>query len=479
MTEMFRNIETPVMNLLDDCLLDIFQRLDSRIDRDSFGLACHRWLRIQNTSRQSVQLYSSLFTRSNSSPLLHGSFNVSAFHVYKLLTRFQLLTLLSLSGCTELPDSGLSQLQFFGSNLQSLCLDCWCSNLKSVSFYRCNITDIGLTAVAKSCLSLQTISLSYCMNISDCGIRSLSQQCRQLRSIMMSHCRSITGSGLNGCSESLIHVEADSCKFEANGISGLVSGGGLEYLNLSDLFWCIHGDGLARIGQGLAVNLRVLNLRMCRNASNEAIMMISKGCPELQEWSLAFCWNCNNLEVLHVNRCRNFCDRGLQSLRDGCKRLSKLHMNHCVRVTKLAIESFKCRRVDVVNCGIFLTLSWYQQYFDDGFIFRGPLQARAATDRNVRNSRIRKKKNSYGDFERMPLLREWNLGFSYMVDLEGWQELDVLMYVGLKDLGLQALCDGCSKLSELYIGAPSNISIPAVEMFNSKRPNVISRYISF
>ncbi|KAI3951803.1 hypothetical protein MKW92_009201 [Papaver armeniacum] len=375
MAEMCGNIETPIMNLLDDCLLDIFQRLDSRIDRDSFGLTCHRWLRIQNTSRRSVQLCSSLFTQNKSSTLSQGSFNVniSAFHVYKLLTRFQQLTSLSLSGCTELPDSGLSQLQFFGSNLQSLNLDCCfeisdtgfslvasgCSNLKSVSLYRCNITDIGLTAIAKSCLSLQAVNLSYCMNISDCGIRSLSQECRQLCSIIMSHCRSITGCGFNGCSETLIHVEADSCKLEPDGISGLVSGGGLEYLNLSDLSWCIHGDGLARIGQGSAVNLRVLNLRMCRNATNEAIMMISKGCPVLQEWSLAFChdisitgwvaigWNCNNLEVLHVNRCRNFCDRGLQSLRDGCKRLSKLHMNHCIRVTKLAIESFKCRRGNV------------------------------------------------------------------------------------------------------------------------------------
>ncbi|KAI3980473.1 hypothetical protein MKX01_038645 [Papaver californicum] len=213
-----------------------------------------------------------------------------------------------------------------------------------VNFYRCNITDIGLTAVAKSCLSLQTVNLSYCMSISDCGIRSLSQECRQLRSIVVSHCRLITGSGFDWCSETLIHVEADSCKLEPDGISGFVSGGGLEYLNLSYLSysWEWVGQNCTRIS--------------CQSST---IMMISKGCPKLQEWSLAFCheititgwvaigWNCNNLEVLHVNRCQSFCDRGLQSFRDGCKRRSKLHMNHCVRVTKLAIESFKCRRGNV------------------------------------------------------------------------------------------------------------------------------------
>ncbi|XP_026444482.1 F-box/LRR-repeat protein 12-like [Papaver somniferum] len=373
MEEICRDIAaTSIMNLPDDCLLHIFQGLDSSIDRDSFGLSCHRWLHIQNTSRRSLQFNSSL-TQYTRSTVSQRRPNISSFNVCKLLTRFQQLSSLSLSGCSELPDSSLSQLQFFGSNLQILNLDCCfrisdtgfcliatgCPNLKSIGLYRCNITDIGLIAVVKSCSSLQRINLSYCTSISDQGIGFLSQECRQLRSVSISHCRSVTGTGFIGCSETLIHVEADSCKLEPDGISGLVSAGGLEHLNLSDLSWCIHGDGLARIGQGSAVNLRVLNLRMCRNATDEAIMMISKGCPILQEWSLAFChgitltgWvtigsNCHNLEVLHVNRCRNLCDRGLQALRDGCKCRSRLHMNHCGLVSQLAIESFKCRRGSV------------------------------------------------------------------------------------------------------------------------------------
>ncbi|OVA05150.1 Leucine-rich repeat [Macleaya cordata] len=369
MVNPYINITTSIMNLPDDCLLHIFQGLEIGTDRDSFGLTCQRWLQIQNSSRRSLQFNCAL----NRTPLSQSRPNINSFHINKLLTRFQQLSMLSLSGCTELSDLGIGHLQFFGSNIQTLYLDCCfmisdvglsvvasgCPCLTSISLYRCNVTDIGLESLAKSCSSLQNVNLSYCTNLSDCGIRFLSQECRQLCSVIISYCKKVTGTGFNGCSETLSYVEADSCKLEPDGISGIVSGGGLEYLNLSSLSWCILGDGLVRIGEGFAMKLRVLNLRMCRNASNEAVMTISKGCPALQEWSLALCheiklhgWeaiglNCHNLKILHVNRCRNLCDRGFQALRDGCKRLSVLHMNRCPRISHLAIEMFKCRRADV------------------------------------------------------------------------------------------------------------------------------------
>ncbi|XP_010242708.1 PREDICTED: F-box/LRR-repeat protein 12 [Nelumbo nucifera] len=363
---------TSIMDLPDDCLLAIFRWLQGSTDRDSFGLTCRRWLQIQNIGRRSLQFHCSL-TRTNLSSFSHVGPNIESFHLYKLLTRFQQLSSLSLSGCTELSDSGLTLLQRYGSNLQSLYLDCCfritdgglsavangCPSLTSVSLYRCNITDAGLESLAKFCSSLKDMNLSHCSLITDCGIGSLSRECRQLRAVTISFCRGITGIGFRGCSQTLTYLEADSCKFDPNGILGIVSGGGLEYVNVSCLSWCIHGDGLAGIGAGFAMRLRVLNLRMCRSVSDTSIMAIAKGCPALQEWNLALChevrlpgWeaigtNCHNLEVLHVNRCRNLCDRGFQALRDGCKQLSVLYMHRCRLITPTAIELFKCLRGDV------------------------------------------------------------------------------------------------------------------------------------
>ncbi|XP_052181689.1 F-box/LRR-repeat protein 12-like [Diospyros lotus] len=367
-----RNSATSIMHLPDDCLYFIFQRLDCGSDRNSFGLTCHRWLCVQNSSRQSLQFQCS-FSVLNISSLSLTSASVNSFQLQKLLTRFRQLQSLSLSGCIKLPDSGLSGLQYYGPELQAFYLDCCfgitdnglslvaagCPSLSRISLYRCNISDVGLEILAKSCLALKDIDLSYCSLITDKGIRALSQNCHHLRAVRMSYCRSISGVGFRGCSQSLSYLEAESCKLEPEGIMGIVSGGGLEYLNASSLSWCINGDGLAFIGCGSATRLRVINLRLCRSVNDEAVMAIAKGCPWLQEWNLAVChevrisgWesigsDCHNLERLHVNRCRNLCDRGLQALRDGCKRLSILYISQRCRISTTAIELFKCFRAGV------------------------------------------------------------------------------------------------------------------------------------
>ncbi|KAI9177972.1 hypothetical protein LWI28_021244 [Acer negundo] len=359
---------TTIMDLPDDCLCFIFQWLDCSSGRESFGLTCHRWLTIQNLSRRSLQFECSL-TQLSLSSLSQTSINVTSFHVHRLLTRYQHLQQLSLSGCTELPDSGLNPLQSYGSKLQSLYLDCCfgitdnglsligtgCPSVTSISLYRCTITDVGLEILANACSTLMRVNLSYCSRISDYGLEALSQKCSQLKGVTVSYCRGVTGIGFRGCSPTLAYIDAESCKLEPEGVMGVVSGGGLEFLNVSGVT-LYSGGGLAAIGTGFAKRLKILNLRMCRNVGDESIMAIAKGCPLLQEWNLALChqvkisgWesigvSCNSLQKLHVNRCRNLCDRGLQALRDGCQRLLILYMNQNIRISCMAMELFKLYR---------------------------------------------------------------------------------------------------------------------------------------
>ncbi|CAI8611514.1 unnamed protein product [Vicia faba] len=296
--------------------------------------------------------------------------------------RFQHLESLSLCGCTELNDSGLTRLLSYGSNLQKLNLDCClkvtdyglslvasgCPSLTSISLYRCiNISDDGLETLATACLSLKCINLSYCSQISDKGLKALTQRCRQLQAVNISHCESIRGVGFKGCSKSLTHVEAWSCKLNPEGVTGIISGGGIEYLDVSCLSWYPLGDTL--LGIRLSSNLKVLNFRMCRSVSDTSIVAIAMGCTLLEKWNLALChevrisgWQavglyCQNLKRLHVNRCRNLNDNGLQALRDGCRSLSVLYLNGCVHVTPFALELFKSHRANVcikdeeVTCG--------------------------------------------------------------------------------------------------------------------------------
>lgn len=369
-----RDCPTSIMQLPDDNLYLIFHRLDSASDRESFGLTCLRWLHIQNASRRSLQFQCS-FSKLDIPSLSHSSIKIDSFHLQRLLSRFRQLHSLSLSGCVELPDSGLSQLQHYGSKLQTLHLHCCfritdygvslaasgCPSLTTISLYRCNVTDIGLKALSESCLALKDVDISHSSLISDHGIRALLSNCRQLRAIKMTNCRSITGVGFKDCPQTLTYLEANSCKLEPEGIMAIVSGGGIEYLNVSCLSWCILGDGLMAIGAGFSTKLRVLDFRCCRTIEDNSIISIAKGCPVLREWNLALCheirtagWeaigaNCHNLEKLHVNRCRNLCDEGLQALRNGCKKLRVLYINisKCRRISSTAMEIFKCLRGNV------------------------------------------------------------------------------------------------------------------------------------
>lgn len=358
------DIVTSMTDLPDDCLLMIFLRLESCGDCDAFGLTCRRWLQIQCLGRGSLQLRSSY--RSD----------ISQDYVRclsRLLMRFQRLDSINLTGCTGLPDLALTQLQFYGSKLQTLYLDCCihitddglatvskgCPSLVSISLYRCIITDVGLEVLARSCSNLEKVNLSYCFLISDRGIRALSRSCDRLRAVTISYCRDIRGFGFQGCSPTLSYLEADSCMLTPEGLLGAVSGGGLQYLNVSCLRGWVNGDGLAGIGAGYAVRLQYLNLRLCRFVGDESVEAIAKGCPALKEWNLAVChgirvrgWDgiglyCHKLEILHVNRCQNLCNRGLLAIQDGCERLAVLYMHGCRQVNCVGLESFKRVRWNV------------------------------------------------------------------------------------------------------------------------------------
>ncbi|GAA0150677.1 hypothetical protein LIER_09562 [Lithospermum erythrorhizon] len=366
------NSPTSISQLPDDCLCLIFQFLDCYEDRESFGLTCHRWLKIQNSGRVSLQFECS-FTYLGISSLSQTPISIGSFHLNRMLNRFKQLQSLSLSGCVELSDSDLMGLQSYGPSLQCLYLDCCfgvtdngigfiargCPNLTIVGLYRCNVTDVGLHMLSSACMGLRDVNLAHCSLISDNGIKAISRSCRQLRAIRISYCRNISGVGFQGCSPTLSYLEADSCKLESEGILGIASGGGLEYLSLFDLNWWLTGNVLTTIGSGLVTKLKVLNLRCCRTIDDDSITAIAEGCPLLQEWNLALChevrlagWksiglNCRNMKKLHVNRCRNLCDRGVKALREGCRQLSVLYISGCRQITIVSMEMFKITRGNV------------------------------------------------------------------------------------------------------------------------------------
>ncbi|GJQ94139.1 leucine-rich repeat domain, L domain-like protein [Tanacetum coccineum] len=360
------NHSSCVTHICDDSLYLIFEKLDSKLDRESFGLTCHRFLNIQNTSHKSLDL--GRLSRSNCSIS-----DTDSVITDKLLNRFRHLESLSLSCRSKISDLGLTKLRIYGFKLHSLCLAfcpsvtnaglssiaSGCPLLSVISLSNCSITDSGLEILTKSCKSLIEVNLAWCLDITDRGIQSLNKNCRQLRALKISGCTKIAGVGFQGCTKTLSFLEANYCAFSPMGMSGILSGGGLEYLNLYNLNECVSGHGLAAIGSGIAANLKILNFQACSFFINDAVISISKGCPLLQEWNLSFCdqiftsgWesiglHCQNLEIIHVSGCSNLIDHGFLSLANGCKHLSVMYMTNCRGINPSVVHSFMIQRRDV------------------------------------------------------------------------------------------------------------------------------------
>ncbi|GJR52174.1 leucine-rich repeat domain, L domain-like protein [Tanacetum coccineum] len=222
-----------------DSLRSIFEKLDSNHDQESFGLTCHSFLDIQNLSCKCLKLG----CRSTCSSL-HDSVNIET-----LLKRFNQLESLSLGTCLKVSDSRLNALLKYCSNLRSLYLDqcCYLTNvgltsvasccplLSIISLSRCTIRDSGLEILSKSCKSLKEVNISGCIRITDRGIQSLNENCSQLRALNISGCDEIVGESFEGFSSTLTCLEAEYCAFNSTAVGSILSGGGLEYLNLSSL----------------------------------------------------------------------------------------------------------------------------------------------------------------------------------------------------------------------------------------------------
>ncbi|PWA74603.1 leucine-rich repeat domain, L domain-like protein [Artemisia annua] len=313
---------TPTACLLpDDALYLIFEKLDSELDQQSFGLTCHSFLDIQNTSRKCLRLgcVQSLYCSYDHAAIFRNAVNIET-----LLKRFSQLQSLCLGCCIRVSDSCLELLLEYCSKLHSLYLDkCYyltdiglasvasgCQLLSSISLSECSVTDSGLEILTKLCKALKEVNLDGCIDITDNGIRSLNQNCRQLRSLNISSCDRVNGEGFKGFS-TLACLEAYNC----------------EFYSMKDV--------------------------------DDAIIEISKGCPLLQEWNLSFCekigisgWEsiglyCKNLKIIHVNGCRNLDDRGLLSLGDGCKRLSMIYRTAGDKITRSGLLLLKEKREDV------------------------------------------------------------------------------------------------------------------------------------
>ncbi|XP_019187945.1 PREDICTED: F-box/LRR-repeat protein 3 isoform X2 [Ipomoea nil] len=185
------------------------------------------------------------------------------------------LSSLKLGICLNITDKGLIHI--------GMC----CPNLKELDLYRsAGVTDSGIYAIARGCLSLEMINIAYCNRITDHSFVSLSK-CSKLNTLESRGCPLLTSSGLAAV--------AVGCKLLAK----------------LDIKWCYNIDdsGMISLAQ-FSQNLRQINLSYTSVTDVGLLSLASIGCLQ-------------SMTVLHV---KGLSPSGLAAALLACGGLTKVKL---------------------------------------------------------------------------------------------------------------------------------------------------------
>ncbi|KAM7264891.1 hypothetical protein ACFE04_002574 [Oxalis oulophora] len=205
----------PSINVLpDECLFEIFRHVSGGAERSACAAVSKHWLTLMGSIRKSEFYDTEMSSSDDEEDDGH-------------LTR-------CLEG-KKANDMRLAAIAVRASTRGSL---------GKLSIRRSNanrgVTDFGLSAVARGCPSLKTLSLWSVPGVGDQGLISIAKECRFLEKLDLMECPSISSKGLIAI--------AENCQ-----------------------------------------NLSVLNIDSCANICNKGLVAIGKLCPKLQSVSIIDC----------------------------------------------------------------------------------------------------------------------------------------------------------------------------------------------
>ncbi|XP_008797210.1 F-box/LRR-repeat protein 14 [Phoenix dactylifera] len=307
--------------LTDDELRAVLARLDREEEKDTFGLVCKRWLRLQSSERrrlraragpamlrQMAQRFCGLVELDLSQSASRSFYpGVTDSDLSVIVDGFRGLRVLNLHNCKGVTDAGMITLGNGLPSLQSL----------DVSYCR-KLTDKGLAAFVLGCCNLKRFHLAGCKSITDHLLQALSRSCSHLEELGLAGCNSITDAGLS--------ILANGCR----------------YIKSLDVSKCSKiGDlGVSRTAEVSSSSLKTLKLLDCYKVGDKSI------------FTLANC--CHNLETLVIGGCRDVSDESMKSLALACGgSLKNLRMDWCLNITDLSLSRLlsNCRYLVALDIG--------------------------------------------------------------------------------------------------------------------------------
>lgn len=231
------------------------------------------------------------------------------------------------------------------------------------------VTDYGITLVARKSPNLKELNITDCIKISDAGLREVGMLCPKINALIMSGCHGIEGGGLIAfaeCCRFLIKLNVSRCK-------------SLQKFSIAKLFFeCkrleeVDISHMREVGdeeiRALALNcpnMMYFNAKDSPYISDQSILALSQNCQDLDFVDvsrdkltfrisdvslLALGEKSKSLRVLRFSGCDQVTDVGLTWLAEGCHVLEELDMANCNRITDAGLRSIgaSCHALTSIN----------------------------------------------------------------------------------------------------------------------------------
>ncbi|KAL3655823.1 Transcription factor COE2 [Castilleja foliolosa] len=209
-----------------------------------------------------------------------------------------------------------------------------CRNIEKLDLCHCPaITDKGFVSIAVNCPNLTSVTIESCPNIGNEGLKALGQNCPNLKSVTLKNCPLIGDQGIAGLFTSAGHVLE-----KAN----------IQALNISDVSLAVIGH----YGSWLT-DLALVDLR---NVNERGFWVMGKG-QGLQK-----------MKSLSIISCQGVSDTALHAIGQGCPDLKTFVLRKCPLVSDngvvlfaksaVSLKSFKLEEIHrITQFGVFGVLA--------------------------------------------------------------------------------------------------------------------------
>lgn len=332
-------------DLPDECLFEIFKRLQNGKSKSSCACVSKRWLMLLSSIRRD---------EGSGDQELENNGYLTRHLEGKKATDIRLAAI----AVGTINHGGLGKLSIKGMN--SMCsvtnvgltsIAYGCHSLRALSLWNvASIGDEGLLEIAKECHLLEKIDICQCPLISNRALIAIAEGCSNLTVLSIESCPNIGNEGLQAIGRSCLKLESiciKDCPFIGDcGVSSLISSAcsslhkvKLQALHITDFSLAVIGHygkvithltlcslknvsekGFWVMGNAQALKLLIsLTITSCQGVTNVSLEAIGNGSKSLKQ--------------ICIRKCSFISDDGLAAFSKAARTLESLHLEECNRIT--------------------------------------------------------------------------------------------------------------------------------------------------